>query len=149
MLKTLSPILSADLLYHLRSMGHGDEIAIVDGNFPAASCAQRHVAMPGLDATQVLDAVLSVFPLEEQAEAPAHHMQQVSHPEIKPDICNDFSQLLNSHHGAAVNLAGIERFAFYQRVKAAYLVVSTTEQRLYGNIILTKGVIKPPLASEP
>ncbi|MGB1238852.1 MAG: RbsD/FucU family protein [Pseudomonadales bacterium] len=142
MLKTLSPLLSADLLYHLCAMGHGDEIAIVDGNFPAASCARNLVVTPGLDATQILDAVMSVFPLE-SAHTAAFHMAQVDNPDIKPAICEDFSTILNAHEGTVVALQGLERYAFYERVKCAYLVVSTTEARLYGNIILTKGVIAP------
>jgi len=141
MLKNIAPLLSADLLYHLRSMGHGDEMVIVDAHFPAASMAQRHIALPGNDATTVLDAVLSVLPLDQYVSCPAHRMQVVDHPEQQPQICCEFSQLLNFHEGRDIALEQIERFAFYERVKQAYLVVSSSEMRLYGNIILKKGVL--------
>lgn len=143
MLKNLSPLLSADLLYHLAAMGHGDEIALVDANFPATSHAQRHVAMPGNTATDILDAVLSVLPLDSFVEQPANHMQVVGEPDTTPEICTEFSNILDRHQGEKVNFGRIERFDFYDRVKDCYLVVSTSEARLYGNIILTKGIIAP------
>jgi L-fucose mutarotase len=143
MLKNLPPQLSADLLYHLCAMGHGDEVAIVDANFPAHSNAQRHVALPGNQATEVLDAVMSVLPLDSFVEHPANHMQVVGDPQAVPEICHEFSSILNRHQGEDVNLGSIERFDFYKRVKQCYLVVSTSEARLYGNIIITKGIIAP------
>ena len=143
MLKNLSPLLSADLLYHLCAMGHGDEVAIVDANFPAHSNAQRHVALPGNQATEVLDAVMSVLPLDSFVEQPANHMQVVGDPNAVPEICQEFSGILNSHQGENVNMGSIERFDFYDRVKQCYLVISTSEARLYGNIIITKGIIVP------
>lgn len=143
MLKNIDPLLSADLLYHLCAMGHGDEVAIVDANFPAASTAQRHVALPGISATSALDAVLSVFPLDSFVEHSAHHMQVVGDACARPAICEEFGALLKAHEPQSHALSSIERFAFYERVKSAYLVISTGESRLYGNIILTKGVLAP------
>ncbi len=143
MLKNLPPLLSADLLYHLRAMGHGDELAIVDANFPAHSHAQHHVALPGNQATDVLDAVMSVLPLDSFVEHPANHMQVVGEPQAVPEICREFSNILKQHQGHDVSLGSIERFDFYKRVKQCYLVISTSEARLYGNIIITKGIIAP------
>lgn len=142
MLKNIAPLLSADLLYHLRAMGHGDEMVIVDGNFPAMSHARHHVALPGVSATRLLDAVLSVLPLDDFVETPAYRMSVVDHPEQVPEVCHEFSRLLRQHENRPFSLGQLERQAFYDRVKKAYLVVSTGERRLYGNILLVKGVIR-------
>ena len=39
MLKTLTRLHSPELLHTLASMGHGDELALVDAHFPATSLA--------------------------------------------------------------------------------------------------------------
>ena len=64
MLKGLPAILSPELLKILCEMGHGDELVIGDGNFPAASCAQRLVRLDGHGVCEILDAILRVFPLD-------------------------------------------------------------------------------------
>lgn len=145
MLKTLNPILSPDLLQILRAMGHGDRIAIVDGNFPAETNAQRLVRLDGLTATAVLDAVLSVMPLDppEFAPASAWRMEVVGAPDARQPIFDEFEALLARHESPAVKLASFERFAFYDAVKDCFAVVTTSESRLYGNIILQKGIIRP------
>jgi L-fucose mutarotase len=145
MLKNLNPILSPDLLQILRAMGHGDRIAIVDGNYPAEAHAERLVRLDGLTATAVLDAILSVMPLDppEFAPASAWRMQVVGAPDARQPIFDEFEALLVRHEGPAQTLASFERFAFYDTVKTCFAVVTTGESRLYGNIILQKGVIKP------
>ncbi len=146
MLKNLDPVLSPDLLQILRAMGHGDRIAIVDGNYPADNHAARLVRLDGLTATRVLDAILSVMPLDPPEFVPetAWRMQVVgAPPETRQPIFDEFDALLAKHEGQSVKLASLERFAFYEAVKGAYAVVSTGEARLYGNIILQKGVIRP------
>ena len=145
MLKNLNPLLSPDLLQVLRAMGHGDEIAIVDGNYPADAHAQRLIRLDGVSATAALDAILSVMPLDlpEFVPEPAFRMQVVGNPQAEVPIFQEFRDLIRKHEGAGYALGSIERFAFYERVKQAYAVVSTGEARLYGNIILVKGIIKP------
>ncbi|WP_407048802.1 RbsD/FucU family protein [Methyloraptor flagellatus] len=145
MLKNLNPLLSPDLLQVLRAMGHGDEIAIVDGNYPADAHAQRLIRLDGVSATAALDAILSVMPLDlpEFVPEPAFRMQVVGNPQAEVPIFQEFRDLIGKHEGAGYTLGSIERFAFYERVKQAYAVVSTGEARLYGNIILVKGIIKP------
>ncbi|NQZ29942.1 MAG: ribose ABC transporter [Oceanospirillaceae bacterium] len=142
MLKNIDPLLSADLLYHLRAMGHGDELVIVDGNYPAASNAKNLVALPGNSATRVLEAITSVLVLDDFVKSPAHRMQVVDDPQQVPAICKEFQQIVNSAEQRDVLIETLPRFEFYARAKQAYLIVSTTEARLYGNIILTKGVIR-------
>lgn len=141
MLKDIDPLLSPNLLMHLRAMGHGDEIAIVDANFPASSNARRLVRLDGASATDVLRAVLSVLPIDFYGENPAVRMRVVDHPDQVPPICELFQDLLNASTRSHISLASIERFEFYERTKKAYAVVATMEHRLYGNILLRKGVI--------
>jgi len=141
MLKGLSPLLSPDLLHVLASMGHGDEIVLADANFPAATHARRLVRMPGVDAPQVLEAVLSVLPLDDFVDRPAWTMQVVGDANAVPVVVQAFNASLH-RYGAAAS-SPLERFAFYQRAAAAFAIVATGECRVYGNILLKKGVVRP------
>ena len=70
MLKGISPVLSPELLKILMEMGHGDELVIGDGNFPAASMAQRLVRLDGHGVPAILDAIMQLFPLDTFVERP-------------------------------------------------------------------------------
>lgn len=140
MLKNLDPLLGPELLRILRSMGHGDEIAIVDANYPAEARAQRLVRLDGVPATRALQAVLSVLPLDAYVQHPVHTMQVVGDADAVPEIVAEFRRLVASADANAA-CGALERFAFYDRVQGAFAVVATGERRLYGNILLTKGVI--------
>lgn len=143
MLKNIDPLLSPDLLTVLREMGHGDEIAVVDGNFPAASMAQRLVRLDGLTVTAVTDAILSVMPLDDFVPEAAWRMEVVGDPQAEQPVFAEFRSILARREGPQFHLAALERFAFYERAKAAYAIVATGEARLYGNIVLKKGVVRP------
>ena len=138
MLKNINPLLTGQLLSVLADMGHGDEIVIVDANFPATTVANVLIEMPGITATAVLEAVLGVFPLDDFVDQPAAVMQA---PE-RPTIYADFANLVAQAEGRTIELQEIDRFAFYDRAKTAFAVVSTGERRLYANIILKKGVVR-------
>jgi L-fucose mutarotase len=142
MLKTIPPILGPELLMTLRAMGHGDEIAIVDANYPAESAGPPVIRMEGQSATDVLDAILTLMPLDSFVDQPAIGMQVVGQPERREPIYDDFDAVI-ARHETGCRLAPIERFAFYERVNSAFAIVSTGERRLYGNILLKKGVIAP------
>jgi L-fucose mutarotase len=142
MLKNIDPLLSPDLLMVLRSMGHGDEIAVVDGNFPAAAMAQRLVRLDGLSVIAVTSAILSVMPLDDFVPEAAWRMEVVGDPQGEQPIFEEFRAIIARHEGLNFRLAALERFAFYERAKVAYAIVSTGETRLYGNIILKKGVVR-------
>ncbi len=144
MLKGIDPLLSPDLLAILRAMGHGDEIAIVDANFPAASAAKRLVRLDGVSATAALDAILSVMPLDDFVPETAWRMKVVDAADAELPIFAAFRAILAAHEGRDIDLAALERFAFYARASGAYAIVATGEARLYGNIILKKGIIRPP-----
>ncbi len=140
MLKGLSPLLSPDLLHVLASMGHGDEIVLADANFPAATHARRLVRLPGTPAAAVLDAMLQVLPLDDFVEQAAFTMQVVGDAAAVPPAVQDFAAVLQRHgYGPS---APLERFAFYERAAAAFAVVATGETRVYGNILLKKGVVR-------
>lgn len=141
MLKGLSPLLSPDLLHVLASMGHGDELVLADANFPAAAHARRLVRLPGVDAPRVLDAVLSVLPLDDFVDQPALTMQVVGDASAVPEVVQAFDASLR-RHGAAASTS-IERFAFYERASRAFAIIATGECRIYGNILLKKGVVRP------
>lgn len=139
MLKSINPLLTGDLLAILSDMGHGDEIVITDANFPAASIGRRLIRLPGLSATDVLRAVLSVLPLDDFVDRPAAAMDA---PGQRPAIYPEFESALKEAEGRAIVLEPVERFAFYERAKQAYAVIATGELRLYANIILKKGVLR-------
>ena len=141
MLKGLSPLLSPDLLQVLASMGHGDEIVLADANFPAATHARRLVSLPGVSASAVLDAVLSVLPLDDFVAQAALTMQVVGDDNAVPAAVKDFDAVLQRH--GCEPTGALERFAFYDRAAKAFAIVATGETRLYGNILLKKGVVRP------
>jgi L-fucose mutarotase len=143
LLKNIDPLLSPRLLSTLRAMGHGDEIAIVDANYPSESSGVPVIRLDGATTTQVLGAVLSVMPLDSFEPCAAFHMQVVGDPSGEQPIFEEFRELLQRYEREAPKLGSIERFAFYDRVKHAFAVVVTGERRLYGNIILKKGIVRP------
>jgi len=144
MLKNLDPVLSPELLSMLRAMGHGDELAIVDANYPAVSSGRPVIRADGVaTATRALEAVLSLMPLDEFVPCAAFHMQVVNDPAAQLPIFAEFRAALQSYEPKMARLEGIERFAFYERVRGCFAVVVTGERRLYGNLILKKGIVRP------
>jgi L-fucose mutarotase len=143
MLKTLDPILTPDLLQVLRAMGHGDEIVIVDANYPAESAGPQVVRLDGVDATRALDAILSLMPLDEFVPEACWRMQVVGAPDEEHPIFDEFRKIIADREGPTFKLASLERYAFYGRARECFAVVATGERRLYGNIILKKGIVRP------
>jgi len=141
MLKGIHPLLHADLLHALAAMGHGDELAIVDANFPAASVARRLIHASGASVPQALDAILTVFPLDTFLRPAALTMQVVGNASAVPEPVQDFAAVFARHGRAATDLGSLERDAFYARARNAYAVVRTGDMRAYGNILLVKGVV--------
>jgi L-fucose mutarotase len=141
MLRNIPSILSPDLLASLRAMGHGDDIVIADANFPATSLARRCHRLDGISATDVLTAVLTLLPLDAFVPDPAVTMQVVDDPDVMPPVVQAFQTIITRTADSPANISAIDRFAFYARAEKAFAIVQTGETRLYGNIILTKGVI--------
>jgi L-fucose mutarotase len=145
MLKGIDPLLGPGLLSLLRAMGHGDEIVVADANFPAASTGtslNRVLRADGSDAVRLTQAIVSVLPLDDFVPAAAFRMAVVDKPDEVPPITQDFARVLKAA-GYNGPIEPIERHAFYARAKTAFAIVATGEMRLYGNLILKKGVIRP------
>ncbi len=145
MLKNIPEIISPELMKILMEMGHGDEICFGDANFPAQSVgeASRVVRCDGHTITELLEAILKLFPLDSYVERPAALMQKVRAEEPTPKVWDTYKKIIekNDFSHAFGGFEMIERFAFYERAKKCYAVVATTEYEGYANLILKKGVI--------
>ena len=140
MLKGIPAQISPELLKILCEMGHGDEIVLGDGNFPAASNAKRLVRADGLGVPEMLEGVLKLIPLDSYVDAPVALMA-TGPDEETPEIWKTYREIVD-REGGNVNIEQIERFAFYERARQAYAVVATGETAIYANVILKKGVVK-------
>ncbi len=143
MLRGINPLLSPELLSILRAMGHGDEIVVADANFPAETNARRLVRLDGVGAVKMTEAILSVMPLDTYVDDPAHTMAVVGDPDAVPPIVSEFQAVIDTIADAPAKIVPIERFAFYERARMAFAIVVTGESRIYGNLILKKGVVAP------
>ncbi|MEK4426900.1 RbsD/FucU family protein [Solibacillus sp. FSL K6-1523] len=140
MLKHIPKCLSPDLLKILMEMGHGDEIVIADGNFPAASHAQNLIRLDGLNIPEILEAILTLMPLDPYADAAIFYMMHG--PEVAtPPIWSEYEAILTKTENSNFTPTKLERFQFYDQAKQAYAIIATSDQALYANVILKKGVI--------
>lgn len=143
MLKKISPLLSAELLKIIYEMGHGDEIAIVDANYPAAASKAQHcVTASGIGSVALLDAILDLLPVDTYVEKPFTIMEVVKGDPTIPHIWDDYKSTIKKYGYTENQIGQIERFAFYDYCDKAYCVLSSGERALYGNIIIKKGVLK-------
>lgn len=141
MLKGISPLISPELLKVLDEMGHGDEIVLADANFPSNSMGQRVVRADGIGAAELLDAILTLFPLDQYDADHFVLMEVVPGDTVVPVIWEDYKAVLKKYE-PDTEVHKTERFAYYERAKKAYCVVATGEKAQYANIILKKGVVK-------
>ena len=143
MLKGISKILSPELLKILCEMGHGDEIVIADANFPSENYGKRVIRADGISGTAILDAILSVFPLDTYSDPNMILMQLMDcdKGKINPIIWREYENIANEKDGNQ-KISNIDRFEFYERAKEAYAVIATGEEAVYANILIKKGVIK-------
>jgi L-fucose mutarotase len=143
MLKNLPPLLTPDALHALASMGHGDDVAIVDANFPASGVAARGgarlVMLPGCTVTEALAAVLQLLPLDSFVPEPAWTMQVVGNATAVPQPVAEIGGLVQAQGEPPP--ASLERQAFYAQAAGAYAIFQTGDQRKYANVLLRKGVI--------
>jgi len=140
MLKNINPLLTGSLLSILADMGHGDDLVIVDANYPAQASGVPVLDFPGISATAMAEAVLSVLPLDDFVDKPAAVMKARTET---PAMYGEFEAIISVAEGREIAVDPLERFAFYERASGAFAVIRTGERRLYGNIILKKGVIRP------
>jgi L-fucose mutarotase len=148
MLKSIDPLLNADVLYALRAMGHGDDLVVCDTNFPADSIARQSVLgrllrIDGVSAGRTARAILSVLPLDTFVEKPALRMEVVGEPDEVPPVQAEVQAEVDAAQGRPSPMGSIERFAFYDLAKRSYCVIQTGERRFYGCFIFKKGVVAP------
>lgn len=145
MLNGMSKILTGDLLKLLCDMGHGDEIIIADANFPADSIGKRLIRLPGIDVSAVLEAIKPIFPVDvKYSEHAAAVMDMTDSDKAAgmeaPETWSDFEGILKTEY-PELKMGKLERYEFYERAKGAYAVIQTGEERIYGNLLLIKGVV--------
>ncbi len=143
MLKNIPPILSPMLLKTLCEMGHSDRLVIADGNFPSESMGKDAIVIrcDGHGVPELLDAILTVFPLDTYVEKPVNLMQVVKGDNVETPIWDTYNQIVSKHDQRGTDAIGtIERFAFYEQSKSCYCIIATGEKSMYANVMLQKGV---------
>ena len=141
MLKGIPAILSPDLLKILMEMGHGDELVIADGNFPAFAHPEKVVRLDGHGITEILDAVLQFMPIDPYVQNPTVFMEVLPDDPYVPEIWGAYEEIGRKHEDKGLREIKINKFDFYDRAKKAHAVITTSEKALYANIILKKGVV--------
>jgi L-fucose mutarotase len=139
-LKNVDPLLVPRLLHRLAAMGHGDEIAVVDRNYPAYSAGPEVIELAGVGTTEAVRAILTVLPLDTFVDRPVLHMEPVSGEPVLP-IHREVLELASAAEGRGVAAQRLARHEFYERARSAAAIVATTEDRPYGCFLLVKGVI--------
>ena len=144
MLKNIPKIISPELLKVLCEMGHSDRIVIADANFPAARIGKNAIVIraDGHSATDMLDAILTLFPLDTYVEAPVSLMQVMPGDPVETPIWDAYKTIVAKHDARGAAAFGeIERFTFYEEAEKCYAIIATGETALYANMILQKGVL--------
>lgn len=145
MLKNMSKLLTGDLLKALCDMGHGDKVAIVDANYPAQTMGKRVIAYPGISATELLKSIVDIFPLDHIVPEPALLMDMTEEDRKampEPETWTEFAGIIHEEYGEEKKVGKLSREGFYEASKDAYLIIQSGEERLYGNILLIKGVVR-------
>lgn len=145
MLKGIPKILSPELLKVLCEMGHSDRLVIADGNFPSESMGKnaKVIRCDGHGVPELLEAILTVFPLDTYVETPVSLMQVMPGDNVETPIWDEYKEIISKHDERGEKAIGqTERFAFYDEAKTAYAIIATGESALYANIMLQKGVVK-------
>lgn len=142
MLNGVPANIGPELLKVLSEMGHGDELVIADGNFPAASLARRLVRADGLGVPELLESVLKLIPLDTYVESPLALMAVVE-GDAEPEIWKAYETIIGGTQTTRCKVMHMDRQDFYERASQAYAVVATSEQAVYANIIIKKGVVRP------
>ena len=147
MLININPVLSPELLFHLRSMGHGEILILADANFPANTSNDKVIRLDGVGIKEAASAILSVFPLDSfvvsQGGSPVLRMEVDDKPEELTETHKEFIEVIKKVSGENWKVGSISRQDFYKEAKKAYCIVTTTDARPFGCFILTKGVILP------
>ena len=136
--------MSPELLKVLCEMGHSDRLVIADGNFPSETMGKnaKVIRCDGHGVSELLDAVLQVFPLDTYVDHPVNLMQVMEGDDVETPIWDEYEAIVAKYDGRGRDAIGqIERFAFYDEAQKCYAVIATGETALYANIMLQKGVV--------
>ncbi|MBB3236556.1 RbsD/FucU family protein [Phyllobacterium endophyticum] len=142
MLIGIPPMLGPELLATLRAMGHGDEIALVDGNYPALTHARLLIRADGLPLIPLLDAILQVLPVDDFVPQALFRASVKGNAPLADQVHEEM-EMVCTRRAPGRSLVALGGEPFYARVKNAHAIVATGEPRLYANIIIRKGVIYP------
>lgn len=141
MLIDIDPKVTPDLLYRLAKMGHGDEIAVVDANYPAYAAGVEVIHLPGISVTETVALILGLIPLDDFVDHPIRAMLPTDSNATRPDVHNDLDKLLESLQIPTSRAAGIERFEFYAAARTCSAIVATSDPAGYGCFTVKKGVL--------
>lgn len=142
MLKKIPKNLSPELVKVLMEMGHGDEIIIADGNYPAASNANKLIRCDGLGIPELLKSILKLLPLDTYQEYSIGLMKVAAGDPTIPTIWDTYREIIKAAEVENDRIEMIERQEFYNRGRKAYAIVATGEEEIYANLLLKKGVVK-------
>jgi len=147
LLHHVDPIISAELLYVLMLMGHGDDIVVCDVNHPAATIAKetsygKLVSVTGCKIPALTKAILGQMPLDDFVHQPVMRMRVVGDPDGVVPIFGEMQKALDESQGKAVNMGAYERFDFYAAAKKSFAIVRTSDPGPYGCFIIRKGVVR-------
>lgn len=141
MLRGIDPVLNGNLLQILDEMGHGDELALVDRNFPAVASGRPVRHLGEISLTRAAEAILGVLPLDTFIERPIGRMEVDADASVVNAVQLEVLEIARAHHAVPLEYEVITRFDFYARSKSAFAVVQTLETRPYGCVLFTKGVV--------
>ena len=149
MLRGIEPILSAEVVYALMLMGHGDDLVICDVNHPAVTIAKdttygKLIDMPGCDIPTAAAAILTLMPLDTFVPAPVWRMEVVGDPAAQVPVFALMQTVIDAAEHRSVQMAALDRFDFYAAAKRAFCIIRTSDPGPYGCFILRKGVIDLP-----
>jgi L-fucose mutarotase len=137
----IDPLLNGELLKILDEMGHGDQLLVVDRNYPAAASGKPVVRLGPASVVNAVGAILSVLPLDSYVDRPLERMEVEDDPAIVTANQSAVLALARTAHDASLEFGVIPRLDFYERAKGVYAVVHTLEAEPYGCFILQKGVV--------
>jgi L-fucose mutarotase len=141
MLKGIDPLVGPDLLYALARMGHGDRLALVDRNYPAYAAGRPVYRIDGAGIIAATSAILELFPLDTFVDCPAERMEVSAAPETVTSVQREFTDLLSSNAKRTIRVSSSPRQEFYQHVREAFAIVSTSEPQPYSCFIISKGTV--------
>ncbi|HPJ03306.1 MAG TPA: RbsD/FucU domain-containing protein [Candidatus Limiplasma sp.] len=142
MLKNIPDLMPPELMKILMEMGHGDELLLCDGNYPKFGCPERCVRMDGHGISEILDMILTFFPLDAYVENPVTLMAVLPNDPYKPEIWEEYRTIGKRHEAQGLREKPIDKYTFYEQGQKCFACIATSERALYANVILKKGVVK-------